>query len=265
MSTPDHPGVDVAGPEGNPAIVFVHGAVFQRKMWAPQRNALAGEFRVVAPDLPGHGQRSGTDFRMASALDVLGTVFEEVVDDAAILAGLSLGGYVATLYAQQNPGQVEGLVLSGSSVNPVGRIETVTRAVSKAAELLTRSERVQRKIEERAAEWVHSRPVGPETAEEIIAAGFYPRQFALAGPDLAGRDFRAAFADYPGPALILNGEKDAVMRRGEENHARAARNARVERVDRAGHTCNLDAPEAYTRAVQRFSRESTPGLAAGVD
>ncbi|EMA33868.1 alpha/beta fold hydrolase, partial [Halobiforma nitratireducens] len=42
-------GVDVAGPPDAPALVFVHGAMFTRKMWAPQRDALADEYRVVAP------------------------------------------------------------------------------------------------------------------------------------------------------------------------------------------------------------------------
>ena len=34
-------GVNVIGPVDATTLVFVHGAVFQRRMWAPQRNALA--------------------------------------------------------------------------------------------------------------------------------------------------------------------------------------------------------------------------------
>jgi len=259
------PGIDEAGPPTAPTVVFVHGAIFQRKQWVPQREALAEEFRVVALDLPGHGERSGTDFRLAEAVEVLSGVIETVVDGPAVLVGHSLGGYVATLYAYRNPETIDGLVVSGASANPVGRLETTTRAIAGASRLATRSERLRDVVRNRAEKWVRKRPLAPEMQAELVDAGFYPRQFGIAGPEIAGVDFRTAFGSYPGPALLLNGEADAVMRRGEHDHARVADRATVETVDGTGHVCNLEDPAAFTDAVRRFSEQAVPGRPMDVD
>lgn len=252
-------GVDVAGPPDAPPIVFVHGAVLTRKMWAPQREALSDEYRVVALDLPGHGARSDGDFRLQEAVDLVDEVVERHADGRALVAGLSLGGYVSTAYAHRNPHKVEGLAISGSSANPKDSMAKVTRAVGGVSRLATRSGLVERGARELAERWVRERKLGRDIETEIVDAGFYPRQFGIAGPQLAGNDFRGAFASYPGPALVLNGEKDLVNRRGEKKHAGAARNARVEVLEGAGHVCNLHRPEGYTEAIRRLGRRAVTG------
>jgi len=256
-------GVDVTGPADGTTLVFVHGAVFQRQMWAPQRAALAEEFRVVTVDLPGHGDRSPTDFDLAESVDVLGQLFEET--GPAVLVGLSLGGYVATAYTYDSPEDVEGLVLSGSSANPVGLLDPLTRAVAGLTRLLTRSDRMESKLGDVAAWWVDRRDIAEEHKREIIDAGFSPRQFGVAGPELAGRDFRAAFGDYDGPALVLNGQGDLVSRLGADDHAAAAPNASTEVLEDTGHTCNLGRPAAYTASIRRFARRAHPDERPGVE
>lgn len=249
-------GVDVAGPEDGPPLVFVHGAIFTRKMWVPQRERLAEEYRVLAPDLPGHGERADRDFSMADGLGVVDDVVEAATPGSVLLVGLSLGGYVSTAYADRYPDKVDGLVLSGSSANPVGRLETATRAVGKVSRLAMRSERVENAARNRAEKWVRERDLPADQKGEMVRSGFYPRQYGIAGKYVAGRDFRGMLRSYPGPVLILNGEKDALMRRGEQDHAAAANDGGVEVVDGAGHVCNLHAPAEYTDAVRRFHRRS---------
>jgi pimeloyl-ACP methyl ester carboxylesterase len=249
-ATPD--GVDVAGADDADPIVFVHGAVFSRAMWAPQRDALDDQFRVVAPDLPGHGTRSDVDFRLASAVDVVDDAVEEHADGSAHVVGLSLGGYVSTAYAGRYPEKVDGLVLSGSSANPEDVLATLSRGIGGVTRLATRSERVEDGIRGLAERWVRRRNLHPAQEREIIDAGFSPRQFGVAGREIAGVDFRGMLADYPDPVLVLNGGRDLVNRRGEEAHAAAARDGRVEVIDAVGHTCNLHRPSAYTGAVRRF-------------
>jgi len=249
-------GVDVAGPEDAPSIVFVHGSVFTRKMWAPQRRALSDEYRVVAPDMVGHGTRGDEQFRFEPTVELVDEVVERAAGGNAILVGLSLGGYVATEYASRHPENVDGLVISGSSANPVEKMELVTRAVGGGSRLATRSDRVEGVVRRLAERWVNERQLPPEIKREIIDSGFYPRTFGDAGPYLAGRDFRAAFGSYPGPSLVMNGEKDLVMRKGEQDHAAAARDARIEVMDGAGHVCNLHRPRGYTSALRRFDQRA---------
>lgn len=248
-------GVDIAGPSNAQPIVFVHGAMFTRKMWAPQRDGLSDEFRIIAPDLPGHGTRSDETFQLEPALDLLDEVVETVADGHAILVGLSLGGYVSTEYASRHPEKVDGLVLVGSSANPVGGMGILTRAVGSVSRLATRSDLVERGVRRAGERWVRNRDISPEAKAEIIESGIYPRQFGKAGPDLRWEDFRAALSTYPGPTLVLHGSRDLVMRGGAEDHAAAANNAYLASMDGVGHICNLHRPTAFTDAIRRFSNE----------
>lgn len=247
-------GVDVAGPPDGRPIVFVHGAMFTRKMWAPQRDALSEEFRVLAPDLPGHGARANEPFDLNAAIAVLDETIEGLAGGHAVLVGLSLGGYVITEYAGRYPEKVDGLVIADSSANPVRSMNPLTRLTGGIARLATRSDLVERAVARLGKRWVRNRDLDPEHEAEIVSSGIYPREFGRAGPYLAGRDFRTELEAYPGPVLIVNGEKDAVMRKGERDHARAGGNADVIVLEDVGHVSNLHRPEAFTDAVGRFVR-----------
>lgn len=88
--------VDVLGPEDAPTVVLVHGWTCRREFWAPQLNALAGRYRLVAYDLRGHGRSErprGGDFSPDALGDDLEAVLRATVGDGrrAVLVGHSLG------------------------------------------------------------------------------------------------------------------------------------------------------------------------------
>ena len=246
---------DIVGPSDGRPIVFVHGAMFTRAMWAPQRDALADEFRVIVPDLPGHGGRSSEPFDFERSLTILETLLEKETDGKAVLVGLSLGGYLVTEYASRHPEQVDGLVVIGASANPVRGMNLLTRLTGGVARLVTRSDRLEGLIERLGYRWVKNRDLSPATKAEIIDAGLYPRSFGTPGPALAGRNFRAMLASYPGPTLLINGENDAIMRRGASDHAEAGIDVTTVVVSGVGHVCTLHAPEAVTDVIREFVSE----------
>ncbi|WP_459194833.1 alpha/beta fold hydrolase [Halosimplex sp. J119] len=264
MSRPgsERGGVDVTGPTDADEVLFVHGTIFNRTMWAPQREALAEEFRVIAPDLPGHGSRADEPFRMEEALRTLDRIVDSQTDGSVHLVGLSLGGYVATAFARWRPDKVDRLVLSGSSANPVGLLGTLSRVVGKATKLVSRVDLAERATDWLAERYVRSRDLRPELEAEIVEAGFDLRPFGEAGEEIADRDFRAALASFPGPSLVLNGQFDLVMRLGERDHAEAAQAGSLSVVDGAGHACNLDEPDEYTAAIDRFVGRTVDASAA---
>lgn len=247
-------GVDVTGRSDGQPVVFVHGVLFTRALWAPQREALSDEFRVVVPDLPGHGEFAAETFRMEPALDRLETVIESAADGRASLVGISLGGYVATEFARRHPEMVDALVVSGSSVNPTDSFEVLARAVSAVSRLATKSDLVDRGVRGLAERWVNRRDLPPKTKAEILDSGIFPRQFGEAGFELAGRDFREAIAAYPGPTLVLNGRWDLLNRLGERDHAAATSDADLVVLNGAGHVCNLERPERYADEIRRVLR-----------
>jgi pimeloyl-ACP methyl ester carboxylesterase len=240
---------DVAGPTNAPALVLVHGSVVTRKIWLPQLRDLCDHYRVIAPDLPGHGALARVPFSFQAATTTLAEIIRKHAHGRAVLVGLSLGGYVAIELAHRHPDLVAGLVLSGSSANFVGWLGLYLKMVSA---LMRRGWLSQSRAQaERKTRRLFS-PALADVADAQLQAGVYPEPLAAAFAEMAGRDYTIPLATYPGPGLILNGEKDTTSRRGEARFLAAMRHGQLEVVAGAGHACNLDRPEAFNRAVRAF-------------
>lgn len=241
---------DAAGPLDAPAIILVHGSVVTRTMWLPQLRGLAADFRVIAPDLPAHGSRADLPFSFDGAVEMLADLIQDEARGRAIVAGLSLGGYLAIDLARRYPGAVSGLVLSGCSVNFVGVLGVYLKGVTWLMQ-----HGWLRQSRERAEQ--RTRKIFPaalaDVADAQIRAGVYPESLGAAFAELAGRDFTASLRAYPGPCLVLNGEHDRPSRRGEAAFVAASRHGRAQIVPGARHACNLDNPDAYNAAVRGFA------------
>jgi pimeloyl-ACP methyl ester carboxylesterase len=237
---------DVAGPADAPAIVFVHGTRLSRAAWAPQLASLAGEFRVVAPDLPGHGALADVRFTLAGAADQLAEIIDEAAGGRAVVVGHSLGGYVAMELAARSPERVGGLVLAGASREPVGPWTLPYRSLAFLLRIGNRP--ALGGLNARFFRW----RFGPAIAEPLVAGGFWPRGGAAALAALMGERFIPRLERYPGPTLILNGARDPLFRLGEQAFLSAARNGRREVIPGATHMLNLDRPAAFSEAVRRF-------------
>lgn len=102
-----------AGPVDAPPVVLVHGLSATNASMLPLVAALAKDFHVLAPDLPGHGGTQATG--EAHKAEFLGTwlseFLRETCDEPAILIGNSLGGRTALEAALNSPFEVRGLVL----------------------------------------------------------------------------------------------------------------------------------------------------------
>lgn len=240
-------GFDVAGPAGAPAILLVHGSIVTRVVWQRQVQALSDRFTVIAPDLPGHGALATTPFTFDNAVSTLVRIIDTHARGRALVAGLSLGGYVAIELARQHPGRVAGLVLSGCSVNFRGALGAYLSVVSWLMQRgwLTlgraKAEQKTRRI---------FPPSLADVAEAQIRAGVYPDPLGTVFAQMAHQDFSGHLAEYPGPTLILNGAKDSASKRGAESFVAAARSGRLQTLPGAGHACNLDQPDAFNQAIR---------------
>jgi len=241
---------DAAGPAGAPAVVLVHGSVVTRKMWLPQLEALSDTYRVLAPDLPGHGARAHLPFSFDASVAMLAEFIRIEAAGRALVAGVSLGGYLAIELAAQHPDLVAGLVLTGCTLNFRGVMGLYLKAV---AGLMARGWLKQSYAQAEARTRRMFPPELDDVAEAQLAAGVYPEVLGPSFKGMAGKDFAAMLARYPGPRLILNGERDGTVRRGEAQFLAAMQQGRAQAIPNAGHACNLDQPEAYTLAVREFA------------
>ena len=111
-------------------IVLLHGsggsrAVFNRQFSSP----LLNRFRLIAPDLPGHGESDDAgDAAQYAMPGFAGSVEEMLVAldvEHAVLFGWSLGGHIAIEMAGRAPGQFLGLMVCGAppvSPGPIGML-----------------------------------------------------------------------------------------------------------------------------------------------
>lgn len=111
--------IDSGKKDGLP-ILFIHGMAFDHGMWLPQVEAFKQEFRVIAPDLRGHGKSGAGDGQFTYrqlAEDILGLLdFLDI--EKAVLCGLSMGGAVCLRTFEFRPECVLALVLCDTTCDP---------------------------------------------------------------------------------------------------------------------------------------------------
>ncbi|HUJ39632.1 MAG TPA: alpha/beta hydrolase [Candidatus Acidoferrales bacterium] len=242
---------DSSGPAGAPAIILLHGSSETRRQWQPQARALSGSFHVIAPDLPAHGALLGTPFRMDAVLAWLSDLISQQAGGRAVVAGISLGGYVTMEFAARHPEQVLGAIPLSCTAEPTGPgaalFLVATWFMSLAPLPLLR---VMKRV---AGDFLYS----PEAAE--LLTGFSFRGGAQGIRSVLWRSFVEKIRSYPGPVLFINGQRDWPFRCHERRFLAAARQGRLELIPRAFHVCNLDDPARVTALIRDFANSVSAG------
>ena len=94
-----------------PALVLIHGANDQAGTWSAVVPLLIGRYRLMVPDLAGHGESAPATGPIPIPLIVerLAALLEDV--PRATLVGNSMGAWIALLYTLRHPERVERLIL----------------------------------------------------------------------------------------------------------------------------------------------------------
>jgi pimeloyl-ACP methyl ester carboxylesterase len=97
-------------------VLLIHGLGGTRATWTPLIDALARTHRVIAPDLPGHGDSAAPagDYSLGAHATVMRDLLIALGHRSATVIGHSLGGGIALQFASQFPDRTSRLVLIGS-------------------------------------------------------------------------------------------------------------------------------------------------------
>jgi pimeloyl-ACP methyl ester carboxylesterase len=246
MATPQ--SYDLSGTKNDHTIVFLHGMRVTRRMWQPQMEALASDFRVIALDLPGHGSLRDEPFELDRAVEHVAQVVDQTANGRALIVGLSLGGYIAMEFGARCPEKAAGLVIASASVEPRGWYNLPYKLLFAAMAYLPEG-------------WLSElnralflAVYGKKRAQPLVAPGFFMHGGAAGIRDVMGREFGSRLAEYPGPVLLLNGAIDLGFRMHEKRFLRIAQQGRLETISRAFHIANIDQPELFSQAVRHFAR-----------
>ncbi|MDA2811773.1 alpha/beta hydrolase [Nocardiopsis sp. RSe5-2] len=222
-------------------VVLVHGLRVSGSMWRPQVEFLRGQGRrVVAPDLPGHGERRGEEFSLGRAVDA---VLEAVdgVGGRVLLVGLSLGGFVSIAAAAASPGRVAGLVAASCTARPAQSLAQVYRIPAALLEVLPDK---GLSVNER----FHRLTLPDEGADAVLDGGLAMEAARSVIDEIADMDVLGALGSYPGPVWLVNGARDH-FRIHEKRFMDACAQGRLVNVPRAGHMVSLDQPVNFSRLV----------------
>ena len=208
---------------------------------------LSRAYRLLAPDLPGHGSRSQEQFTFRGAVPELKALIEENGRRKILVVGFSLGGYLASEFARHYPDKTTGLVLVGSSAIPRGYVAIPYHLLASLYRIVDHKWLAKREAR------IWRSKYGTEISEPVIEAGFYHAAIPELEKEIGGKDFLTGLKSYDKPILIMNGKRDRIFRMGEGLYRDTLKNSRVVVISRAGHMCNLDAPREFNRHLTEFA------------
>jgi pimeloyl-ACP methyl ester carboxylesterase len=253
--------VDDVGP--GPVVVLLHGFPFDNTMWESQQATVGSEYRILSPDLRGHGRSVAPDEPVypvdALADDVLETLDAMGIEGPVVLGGQSMGGYVALSIADRFPTRLRALMLfdtrSGADTPEAARVrEDLAREVEAAgtAEPVVRSmipKLFSPTTRQRRADLI-SRIGDRMLATPARAVAATLRGLATR-PDRTGCLSRILV-----PTLVVCGVDDAITPLEQSRGlASAIPNARLVEIPDAGHLAPLENPAPVNLAILEFLRD----------
>ena len=243
-----------------PALLLVHGYPFDQSFWDWVRPLLNPEIRILTPDLRGFGgQPTGPEPpALEHMADDLHALLSREGVDRAVVAGMSMGGYVALAFAERHPSALAGLgLISSQAAADIEEARSGRRAMI---------EKVRRDGPQVAAKAAIPKLFAPEHSArpELI-------RFPTSGADRAGAagicwaleamaqrpDRTAVFQALDVPVLVLHGLHDAFIPVDRARSLAAlGRQAEFVQVDHAGHAPPLEAPDLVADALNQLVERS---------
>ncbi|MFE4870619.1 alpha/beta fold hydrolase [Streptomyces sp. NPDC056682] len=241
----------VDGPEDAPVLVLGPSLATTWHMWDRQIPELAGQWRVVRFDLPGHG---GAPAQPADSVAELGDRLIATLDGLGIqrfgYAGCSIGGAIGADLALRHPHRVASLALVAASP----RFGTADEFRQRGVIVRTNGmDPMARSAPERwfTATYAAAQPAIVEWAVQMVRTTD-PGCYIAACEALAAFDIRADLGRIAAPTLALVGAEDRVTGPGDARTLVAGiPGAGLAVVPGASHLAPVEQPAAVTDLLVR--------------
>lgn len=199
-----------------PDLVMLHGWSMHSGVWHQFADLLSEKFTLHLVDLPGHGQSEwqAGGFELATLIEQL----KHQLPEQAYWLGWSLGGLVATAFANKYPDAVEKLTLLASTPLFVQKQDWLCAVEASVFQLF--ADNLDTDQQQTLKRFLLLQARGAEQSKETIrllaedlASANPPHQEALKeGLDiLLNSDFRTVLASLTCPVQILLGERDTLI------------------------------------------------------
>ncbi|MFI5149470.1 MAG: alpha/beta fold hydrolase [Bacteroidia bacterium] len=239
-------------------IVLLHGFPETMEIWDEFSVKLARHFRIIAIDLPGHGETPpiGYQHSMELMAEAVKAVMNHLHLRRYVLVGHSMGGYVALAFAELYHDQLSGLCLFHST--------PYSDSTEKKADRLKAIALVKEDTRHYVNDVVtglfapHNRPLFKEDIRELkhIAQGISRQGIvnALHGmKDRPKRDWVLQYSDYP--VLYILGKHDSIVPFDlVMEQTKQVKDAEVLVLEQAGHMGFIEEKNKCQDALLKFAR-----------
>ncbi|MDX1499149.1 MAG: alpha/beta hydrolase [Woeseiaceae bacterium] len=242
---------------GDP-ILFLHSFGHNKNLWYPQLTHFAElGYRVIAPDMPGHGASS---FHPDDhTVDGIGRAYVEFLDrigvEKTIVAGISIGGYIALRMWAHAADRIAALVMICSKAEAdTDEIKERRRA---------QIENIRKNGLENFVETGGPKRVSPATVENRpwVVDWIKMMNYTVSAEANAAtleamavkEDDTPTLATIDVPALILSGSHDIfIPKESPHNLEKGISNARHHVIQDAGHVASLENPTEVNAHLEKF-------------
>lgn len=225
-------------------LVLVHGSLVSSAQWVNYPQLLGDEIEVVTPELPGHGRRMNERFTVEQTLRTI----DEAVgrsDLPTILAGHSLGGYMALAWAEHHSHRLAGLAMIGATGDPSARGAGFYRRFARSM-----AEGGTEHLDARVLRNLH-RVVPPDTIDAVRENGVSYAGSVDAWPAVLDGITPQMLTSVDCPVLLLAGQFDQ-MRIHSKRFAAQAKLAHRVLIPRATHMAPMTHQAQTASALREF-------------
>ena len=240
-----------------PHLLLIHGYPFSHTMWFSTIASLGANARVIVPDLPGFGKtpvRGEIKPSMSAYAEYLAQLLDENHEQSVVLAGMSMGGYVALAFAQRFPERVLGLGLISSQAagdTPEARQarSEIIKKIRATGPVAAVDAILPRLFSEQSSKRADLKEYPVEGAS---AAGVEGLCWALEA--MAKRQDRTEFLrSLHIPVLIVHGSEDKIVPGAKARQlAESCRKPILVELEGVGHASPLEAPDQVAGALARL-------------
>jgi pimeloyl-ACP methyl ester carboxylesterase len=237
-------------------LLLLHGFPHDHTLWTPQLAGLMSHCRCIAPDLRGFGESPiAPPYSMDRYADDLVELLDRLGIERAVVAGLSMGGYIAFAMWRRHRRRIRALALIDTRAG-ADNDETRQRrraqmevARSQGAEVLA-AQLLPAQLGERTRE---RHPDIVEVVRTMLARAPVEGIVGALEAMIARPDSTPTLATIDVPTLVVVGEEDTVTPPAEARRLHEGiRGSRLEIVGGAGHLSSLERPAAVNHLLSEF-------------
>ena len=240
-----------------PPVVLLHPFPANHEFWLPVAEALSTRYRVILPDMRGHGDSGVGDG--PATMEKHAADIARVMDDAEIgrapLVGVSIGGYALFEFWRRHRGRAAALVLcntkapADSGEARAGRLQAANDVIDRGTEPFFQS-MVPRLLGKNTCE---SRPDLVEGALRMMRK-MSPEDVAQVQRGMAARpDSVDTLKTINAPTLIVTGDEDILTGVNEAELMRQhISGSQLRVIPKAGHYSAWEQPEEAGKLLRQF-------------